>query len=72
MPLYEYACEDCGHESELLMTGAAHPVCPECGSQQMSKLLSIVSAPGRNTFGAEKRDLPPGPCGSHCGCFPQG
>jgi putative FmdB family regulatory protein len=72
MPLYEYACEECGRESELLVTTAAQPVCPKCGSPKMSKLLSIVSAPARSATAGEQREMPPGPCGSHCGCFPQG
>ena len=55
MPLYEYACEECGRETELLVTPSAQPACPECGSSKMSKLLSIVAAP------CEARRLATGP-----------
>ncbi len=72
MPLYEYACEECGRETELLITPSAQPACPECGSSKMSKLLSIVAVPVRSTSGGDRTAMPPGPCGAHCGCFPQG
>jgi putative FmdB family regulatory protein len=69
MPIYEYHCEECGQESELLVSAHAQPDCPKCGSQKMSKLLSIVAAPSRDAA-----DGQPGPsggsCGSGCGCHP--
>jgi putative FmdB family regulatory protein len=71
MPLYEYACQQCGRQSELLVGASSHPSCPECGSSRMSKLLSIVAAPSRGTDG-ERRDPPPGSCGTGCACHPHG
>jgi putative FmdB family regulatory protein len=70
MPLYEYACEDCGRESELLVTASSQPVCPKCGSQKLSKLLSIVAAPNRGTSTAGGPQPPSGSCGAGCGCHP--
>ena len=43
MPIYEYACDSCGHEFEKLMKMSADaPPCPECGSEVRKK----VSAAG--------------------------
>lgn len=46
MPLYEYRCEACEKESELLVKGVeSRPKCPECGSTRMKKLLSVIGSP---------------------------
>jgi len=72
MPLYEYACQECGQQSEQLVQESSRPSCPQCGSPRLSRLLSIVAAPGRGTATGEKRDSPPGSCGAGCGCHPRG
>ncbi len=47
MPLYEYACRDCGAKFEVLQrmgadgTGVA---CPKCGGQQVAKQLSTFAS----------------------------
>jgi putative FmdB family regulatory protein len=70
MPLYEYACQECGQQSEQLITGSGQPACPQCGSSHLNRLLSIVAAPNRATaYGG--RDLPPGSCGTGCACHPR-
>jgi len=46
MPLYEYRCDDCKNEAELLVKNLeSKPECPKCGSKSMSKLLSVIGAP---------------------------
>ena len=41
MPIYEYACDQCGHQFEKLMRmGADAPDCPECGASQVRKRVS--------------------------------
>ena len=41
MPIYEYACESCGHRFEKLMRMSADPPdCPECSSEAVRKLIS--------------------------------
>ncbi len=72
MPLYEYACQECGKQSEQLVNGGTQPNCPHCGSLRLSRLLSIVAAPARGTDIGEQRGPPPGPCGAGCGCHPRG
>lgn len=64
MPLFEYRCLSCSSEFELLIRGAAEPVCPACGAQgaSLEKILSMfaVSSEGtqlrsRQTLGASQR-----------------
>jgi len=42
MPIHEYVCRACGHRFEhlLLPTAKTEPVCPECESRDLEKLLS--------------------------------
>ena len=44
MPIYEYRCEECGHELEALqkMSDAPLTVCPECGQSRLKKILSAA------------------------------
>ncbi len=45
MPIYEYACQRCGHEFELLVRASQTVHCPNCGSQQLRKLVSRPASP---------------------------
>ena len=49
MPLYEYTCLKCSHEFETLIRTGDVPACPECGSQELEKLLSDVAVSSENT-----------------------
>ena len=42
MPLYEYRCESCGHQFEVIQkfSDALIAVCPKCGSGPVVKLFS--------------------------------
>jgi putative FmdB family regulatory protein len=47
MPLYEYRCQACGHDFEILR--GLHDkdedvVCPKCGEKKAQKLLSACCA----------------------------
>ena len=43
MPIYEYHCESCGKQSEILVRNLNEkPVC-ECGSDNLKKLLSVFA-----------------------------
>lgn len=63
MPIYEYACQDCGHAFEALVRSSTVPECPHCHSTQLAKQLSAPAA-----VGAAAAPMPSmaGPCGS-CG-----
>jgi len=45
MPIYEYCCEECGHEMEAMqkISDEALTECPACGKPALKKMLS---APG--------------------------
>jgi len=63
MPIFEYACADCGHEFEALVRGGSTPDCPTCHSTHLEKKLSVFAT------SASSSDAPAyaaGPCGS-CG-----
>ena len=42
MPIYEYACENCGHTLDALQKMSDDPLleCPECAKLQLKRLLS--------------------------------
>ena len=42
MPFYEYRCEACGHELEVLQKMSDQPLedCPDCGKPELVKLIS--------------------------------
>lgn len=67
MPLYEYQCRSCNARFEQLVFNREQGiVCRECGSGDVSRLLSTfaVASPGAKT-------PDPGPCGS-CGAAQRG
>jgi putative FmdB family regulatory protein len=44
MPIYEYACGDCGHRLEVIQKLSDAPLkdCPECARPSLSKLVSAA------------------------------
>ena len=62
MPLFGFVCEKCHHEHELLVRADAKPVCPDCGSKQMTKLMSAFAP--QTARAAE----PPSPCAAASCC----
>ena len=44
MPIYEYRCDDCGHQDEHLQKVSERPLakCPACGKKAYKKLLSAA------------------------------
>lgn len=63
MPIFEYACADCGHEFEALVRSDTVPECPACHSTKLSKQLSVFAT--AQTV-AEAPAMAAGPCGT-CG-----
>jgi len=45
MPIYEYRCEACGHQLEVMqkMSDARLSECPQCNEQKLTKLMSAGS-----------------------------
>jgi putative FmdB family regulatory protein len=58
VPLYEYVCRKCSRQFEELVFGDAKPSCPACQSNDLERVLSVISV------GKGQPDLPPSPCGS--------
>ena len=48
MPIYDYACDECGEASELMILDATPPQCSKCGSQSLKKLMSAPAPRGRS------------------------
>ena len=68
MPIYEYACLDCGREFEELIRGAERPACPSCGRGRVERRMSVSAGhvAGGGPSACPARDV----CGSsHC-CGP--
>lgn len=63
MPIYEYACGQCGREFEALVRSDTVPECPACHSTELTRLLSVFA-----TGGAPEPAHAPGGCGA-CGHF---
>ena len=63
MPIYEYACQECGREFEALVRSSAVPDCPSCHSTDLERRLSVFATA---TSAAEAAPPASGPCGS-CG-----
>lgn len=45
MPIYEYQCQDCGHQLELIqkMSDAHATDCPKCGQPSLKKKVSAAA-----------------------------
>jgi putative FmdB family regulatory protein len=63
MPIFEYACRDCGRQFEAFVTASRTASCPGCSGENLSKLLS---RPGMVGSG-EQRTGPSMPAGGGCG-----
>jgi len=69
MPIYDFRCWECGKVSEIFLRSANDQVvrCPDCGSNNMERLISAsymikmgTSAPGTTCCGkTEHCEMPP-------------
>lgn len=72
MPLYEYRCQDCEMEVEVLLSRSnEQPECPNCGSAKLDRLLSVPAAPAVRSGTSSLPALPTGCeaprcCGGGC------
>ena len=62
MPIFEYSCNSCEAEFEVLVHGEEPVACPDCSGASLQKRFSLFATSGENTTFRE----PTGPCGT-CG-----
>jgi putative FmdB family regulatory protein len=66
MPLYEFGCEECEKDFELLVPGTnwRGTACPHCGSKKLTKKLSVFAAQNASASSpAPQACARPGGCG---------
>jgi len=62
MPIFDYFCLECGHVSEILMTGSTDsPSCDACGGDKVKKLMAAPSS-----LSGSSRSSLPGPGDTSC------
>ena len=49
MPIYEYECRGCEHRFEQVVLPTTTPACPECGGQDLERLLSMFAVNSEGT-----------------------
>jgi putative FmdB family regulatory protein len=47
MPLYAYACRECGESFETLVMSGETPACPSCASEKLERQISLIAQPNR-------------------------
>lgn len=55
MPIYEYHCNDCGDDFERFLRSMFSKeaiLCPECGSEHVSKAFSVFGTASGTSGGA--------------------
>jgi putative FmdB family regulatory protein len=71
MPIYEFHCEKCSADSEILVRSAdwKGTKCPHCGSEKISKKFSTFAAAGGGESAPAKKPRGGGHgCGGGCAC----
>jgi putative FmdB family regulatory protein len=64
MPLYEYACQTCEKQFEVLVRGTETPECPTCHGTALERQFSVFAA--RTAGGAPEAMSAQAGCG-RCG-----
>jgi len=69
MPIYEFHCEECERDSEVLVRTAdwRGTKCPECGSARLEKKLSVFASGGQSEDPAPACTGNPRACGRCAG-----
>ncbi len=63
MPIFEYACTQCGHQFEAIVRGSEKPHCPKCESARLDQKLSVFAVAAKNPAAASTA-----PNGGCCAC----
>lgn len=73
MPIYEFHCEKCDSDSEILVRSSKWKgaKCPHCGSTKLEKKLSVFASSSASAGAADACAMSPtgkrGGCGCCCG-----
>ncbi|MAZ95298.1 MAG: FmdB family transcriptional regulator [Planctomycetaceae bacterium] len=59
MPIYEYSCDNCEVEFEILVRGDQDQGCPDCGSSHLTRQFSVPAAHSAQSTGS----MPVAGCG---------
>ena len=72
MPIYEFHCEKCEKDSEILVRSSdwKGTKCPHCGSAKLSKKLSVFASAAAGGNDAPACGNGDGSCGRCCGGGP--
>lgn len=63
MPIYEFKCGKCGSQFEDLVSPGTDGIpCPQCQSDNVYRLISLVSSKGMSTGGCEACAPTPSKC----------
>lgn len=71
MPLFEYQCRACDRPFEAFVTSDRKAACPNCGSENLLKMLSRLGMVGASESRADACGVPAPMCGAQggrCGC----
>jgi len=61
VPIFEYHCQGCGRDFELLVLKGTTLACPDCNGEQLERLISLPAVRSDSTHAqalkaAKKRD----------------
>jgi putative FmdB family regulatory protein len=65
MPIFEYICQKCNHQFEVLIYGNEKAKCPKCQATRLAPQLSVFAV-STKSLSSSSSSRPAGPCGS-CG-----
>ncbi|MDI6688571.1 MAG: zinc ribbon domain-containing protein [Desulfobacterales bacterium] len=55
MPIYEYHCNNCDENFELLIFGKEQPICPSCKNKKVVRLMSACGFMSKGSGGETVR-----------------
>lgn len=66
MPIYAYACSDCGHQKDVMQKMSDEPLstCPECDKPTFTKQLTAAGfqLKGSGYYATDFKSKPASPC----------
>ncbi|MDY0375609.1 MAG: zinc ribbon domain-containing protein [Desulfobacterium sp.] len=68
MPIYEYKCNNCDNNFEMLVLGGDKPACPSCKSLDLSRLISKCGFVSKSTDSSGQSTVTASPASACSGC----